>query len=212
MQSTRCGALLVAAGCSPYCVHAALCQPSPLLACNALCCSPQTPPPHALPPHAPPPHAQVVHEVSVAKIPQDAPLDKVCLLGCGECCPAKWARGWAEEGMKGGTPPHTHTSHSERCAIHSMCLPLPLTVGVSTGWGAVYNTAQVKPGTSVAVFGLGAVGLAVVEAAKRAGATRIFAIDLNPGEWLRCRCCRCCRSLVGRSVGRSVSRPAGLQC
>ena len=93
-----------------------------------------------------------------------------------------------------------------------MCLPLPLTVGVSTGWGAVYNTAQVKPGTSVAVFGLGAVGLAVVEAAKRAGATRIFAIDLNPGEWLRCRCCRCCRSLVGRSVGRSVSRPAGLQC
>lgn len=80
----------------------------------------------------------VVHEVSVAKIPKEAPLDKVCLLGCG----------------------------------------------VATGWGAVYNTAQVQPGTSVAVFGLGAVGLAVIEAAKRAGATRIFAIDINPDKFV----------------------------
>ena len=40
---------------------------------------------------------------------------------------------------------------------------------MSTGWGAVYNTAKVQPGTTVAVFGLGAVGLAVIEAAKRAG-------------------------------------------
>jgi Zn-dependent alcohol dehydrogenase len=37
---------------------------------------------------------------------------------------------------------------------------------VSTGWGAVFNTAKVQPGTTVAVFGLGAVGLAVIEAAK----------------------------------------------
>lgn len=44
----------------------------------------------------------------------------------------------------------------------------------------MYNTANVQPGTSVAVFGLGAVGLAVIEAAKRAGASRIFAIDINP--------------------------------
>ncbi|KAL4426032.1 hypothetical protein ABPG77_007828 [Micractinium sp. CCAP 211/92] len=80
----------------------------------------------------------VVHEVSVAKIPKEAPLDKVCLLGCG----------------------------------------------VATGWGAVYNTAQVQPGTSVAVFGLGAVGLAVIEAAKRAGATRIFAVDINPQKFV----------------------------
>ncbi|KAL4421563.1 hypothetical protein ABPG75_010854 [Micractinium tetrahymenae] len=79
----------------------------------------------------------VVHEVSVAKIPKHAPLDKVCLLGCG----------------------------------------------VATGWGAVYNTAQVQPGTSVAVFGLGAVGLAVIEAAKRAGASRIFAVDINPDKF-----------------------------
>jgi S-(hydroxymethyl)glutathione dehydrogenase/alcohol dehydrogenase len=41
--------------------------------------------------------------------------------------------------------------------------------GVATGWGAVFNTAKVQPGSSVAVFGLGAVGLAVIEAAKRAG-------------------------------------------
>jgi Zn-dependent alcohol dehydrogenase len=34
--------------------------------------------------------------------------------------------------------------------------------GVSTGWGAVINTCKVEPGTSVAVFGLGAVGLAVI--------------------------------------------------
>jgi hypothetical protein len=53
---------------------------------------------------------------------------------------------------------------------------------VATGWGAVYNTAKVHKGASVAVFGLGAVGLAVIEAAKRAGASRIFAIDINTGE------------------------------
>uniref|UniRef100_A0A7S1CTM3 S-(hydroxymethyl)glutathione dehydrogenase n=1 Tax=Picochlorum oklahomense TaxID=249345 RepID=A0A7S1CTM3_9CHLO len=75
----------------------------------------------------------VVHEESVAKVSMEAPLEKICLLGCG----------------------------------------------VSTGWGAVFNTCKVQPGTSVAVFGLGAVGLAVIEAAKRAGASTIFAIDIN---------------------------------
>lgn len=48
--------------------------------------------------------------------------------------------------------------------ISSCCI-----VGVSTGFGAVFNTLKVKPGSSVAVFGLGAVGLAVVQAAKFAG-------------------------------------------
>ena len=52
--------------------------------------------------------------------------------------------------------------------------------GVSTGWGAVWNTAKVKGGSSVAVFGLGAVGLSVVQAAKLSGAKRIFGIDFNP--------------------------------
>lgn len=51
--------------------------------------------------------------------------------------------------------------------------------GISTGFGAVWNTCKVEPGSSVGVFGLGAVGLAVVQAAKIAGATRIFAIDTN---------------------------------
>lgn len=76
----------------------------------------------------------VVHEVAVAKVGDDAaPLDKVCLLGCG----------------------------------------------VSTGWGAVHNTAQVEAGATVAVFGLGAVGLACIEAAVEAGAKRIIGIDTN---------------------------------
>jgi S-(hydroxymethyl)glutathione dehydrogenase/alcohol dehydrogenase len=52
--------------------------------------------------------------------------------------------------------------------------------GVSTGFGAVLNTARVEPGATAAVFGLGAVGLAVVMGLKRAGAARIIAIDVNP--------------------------------
>ena len=76
----------------------------------------------------------VLHEVSVAKVDNDdAPLEKVCLLGCG----------------------------------------------VSTGWGAVHNTAQVEAGSTVAVLGLGAVGLACVEAAVEAGAKRVIAVDTN---------------------------------
>ena len=51
--------------------------------------------------------------------------------------------------------------------------------GVSTGFGAVWNTCKVEPGTSVGVWGLGAVGLAVVQAAKFSGAKRIVAIDTN---------------------------------
>jgi Zn-dependent alcohol dehydrogenase len=55
--------------------------------------------------------------------------------------------------------------------------------GVSTGWGAVFNTCKVEPGTSVAVFGLGAVGLAVIQAAKVAGAKSIVGIDINAGKF-----------------------------
>eukprot|EP00730_Choanoeca_flexa_P005383 TRINITY_DN11932_c0_g4_i5.p1 TRINITY_DN11932_c0_g4~~TRINITY_DN11932_c0_g4_i5.p1 ORF type:complete len:291 (+),score=41.39 TRINITY_DN11932_c0_g4_i5:232-1104(+) len=65
----------------------------------------------------------VVAEISCAKIADDAPLEQVCLLGCG----------------------------------------------VSTGFGAVFNTTKVEAGSSVAVWGLGAVGLAVIQAAKKAG-------------------------------------------
>lgn len=79
----------------------------------------------------------VLAEISCAKVNKAAPLEKVCLFGCG----------------------------------------------VSTGWGAVWNNCKVEPGSSVAVFGLGAVGLAVVQAAKIAGATRIIGVDLNAGKF-----------------------------
>ncbi|MFT4979048.1 MAG: S-(hydroxymethyl)glutathione dehydrogenase/alcohol dehydrogenase [Myxococcota bacterium] len=79
----------------------------------------------------------VVPEISVAKISKAAPLEKVCLLGCG----------------------------------------------ITTGIGAVRNTAKVTPGSTVAVFGLGGIGLAVVHAAKAAGARRIIAVDINPSKF-----------------------------
>jgi len=79
----------------------------------------------------------VLPEIAVAKIRKDAPLDKVCLLGCG----------------------------------------------VTTGIGAVLKTAKVEPGSSVAVFGLGGVGLGVIQGAVMAGAERIIGIDLNPRKF-----------------------------
>jgi len=79
----------------------------------------------------------VLPEVSVAKIPKEAPLEKVCLLGCG----------------------------------------------VTTGIGAVLNTAKVEEGATVAIFGLGGIGLAAIIGAKMAKASRIIAIDINPGKF-----------------------------
>ena len=55
--------------------------------------------------------------------------------------------------------------------------------GVTTGIGAVHNTAKVQAGDSVAVFGLGAIGLAVIQGAKQAKAGRIIAIDTNPDKF-----------------------------
>lgn len=79
----------------------------------------------------------VLPEISLAKINKDAPLDKVCLLGCG----------------------------------------------ISTGYGAAINTAKVEPGSSVAIWGLGAVGLAVAMGCKERGAKRIIGIDINPDKF-----------------------------
>ncbi|KAF7202182.1 alcohol dehydrogenase 1 [Nothobranchius furzeri] len=79
----------------------------------------------------------VINQIAVAKIHPDAPLDKVCLLGCGVC----------------------------------------------TGYGAAVNTAKVEPGSTCAVFGLGAVGLAAVMGCKAAGAKRIIAVDVNPDKF-----------------------------
>ncbi|MDG6897191.1 S-(hydroxymethyl)glutathione dehydrogenase/class III alcohol dehydrogenase [Actinobacillus delphinicola] len=55
--------------------------------------------------------------------------------------------------------------------------------GVTTGIGAVHNTAKVQEGDTVAVFGLGAIGLAVIQGARQAKAGRIIAIDINPEKF-----------------------------
>jgi S-(hydroxymethyl)glutathione dehydrogenase/alcohol dehydrogenase len=55
--------------------------------------------------------------------------------------------------------------------------------GVTTGIGAVRNTAKVQPGDSVAVFGLGGIGLAVIQGARQAMAGRIIAVDVNPAKF-----------------------------
>jgi S-(hydroxymethyl)glutathione dehydrogenase/alcohol dehydrogenase len=60
--------------------------------------------------------------------------------------------------------------------LKKMCL---FGCGISTGLGAVWNTCKVEVNSTVAVFGLGAVGLAVVQGAKKAGASRIIAVDTN---------------------------------
>jgi len=51
--------------------------------------------------------------------------------------------------------------------------------GVTTGIGAVINTAKVEPGANVVVFGLGGIGLNVIQGARMAGANRIVGVDLN---------------------------------
>src|SRR5690554_1955199 len=79
----------------------------------------------------------VVPEIALAKISKDAPLEKVCLLGCG----------------------------------------------VTTGMGAVKNTAKVEEGDTVAVFGLGGIGLSVIIGAVMAKAGRIIAIDINEDKF-----------------------------
>lgn len=75
----------------------------------------------------------VLPEISLAKVNPVAPLEEVCLLGCG----------------------------------------------VTTGMGAVMNTAKVKAGDTVAIFGLGGIGLSAVIGAAMAKASRIIAIDIN---------------------------------
>ena len=79
----------------------------------------------------------VVPEIAVAKVNPRAPLEKICLLGCG----------------------------------------------ITTGIGAVLHTAKVEPGSSVAVFGLGGIGLSVIQGAVMAKASRILAVDINPDKY-----------------------------
>ncbi len=68
----------------------------------------------------------------------------------------------------------------KKAPFEKICL---LGCGVTTGIGAVLNTAKVEPGASVAVFGLGGIGLAVVQGAVMARAGRIIAIDTNPEKF-----------------------------
>ncbi|ASM95728.1 S-(hydroxymethyl)glutathione dehydrogenase/class III alcohol dehydrogenase [Vibrio vulnificus] len=75
----------------------------------------------------------VLPEISLAKVNIEAPLEEICLLGCG----------------------------------------------VTTGMGAVINTAKVKQGDTVAIFGLGGIGLSAIIGARMAGASRIIAVDIN---------------------------------
>ncbi|XP_020229124.2 alcohol dehydrogenase-like 4 [Cajanus cajan] len=62
-----------------------------------------------------------------------------------------------------------------------------LSCGVSTGVGAAWNTANVHSGSTVAVFGLGAVGLAVAEGARARGASKIIGVDINSDKFIRAR-------------------------
>ncbi|MBL8267182.1 S-(hydroxymethyl)glutathione dehydrogenase/class III alcohol dehydrogenase [Steroidobacter sp.] len=54
--------------------------------------------------------------------------------------------------------------------------------GVTTGIGAVINTAKVEPGANVVVFGLGGIGLNVIQGARLAGANKIIGVDINPAR------------------------------
>ena len=68
--------------------------------------------------------------------------------------------------------------------LDKMCL---LGCGVTTGWGAVFNNTKVEPGTTVAVFGLGALGLSVIQAAKLAGAHYIVGVDINDAKFVKAK-------------------------
>lgn len=69
---------------------------------------------------------------------------------------------------------------NDKAPLNKVCL---LSCGVSTGYGAAVNTAKVKNGSSCAVWGLGALGLAAVLGCKNSGASRIIAIDINSDKF-----------------------------
>lgn len=69
---------------------------------------------------------------------------------------------------------------NDKAPLDKVCL---LSCGITTGYGAAVNTAKVKAGSSCAVWGLGALGLAVIMGCKNSGASRIIAIDINPAKF-----------------------------
>jgi len=81
--------------------------------------------------------------------------------------------------------------------------------GIATGLGAVWNTAKVEPFSSVAVFGLGAVGLAVVQAAKAIGAHPIVGIDMNEKKYAIAKqlgCTSCVNPKEATEAGMSMQQ------
>ncbi|GMP90524.1 hypothetical protein CsSME_00041613 [Camellia sinensis var. sinensis] len=75
------------------------------------------------------------------------------------------------------------STFSQYTVVHDVSKVCLLGCGVPTGLGAVWNTAKVEPGSIVAVFGLGTVGLAVAEGAKSAGASRIIGVDIDSNKF-----------------------------
>ncbi|XP_075400986.1 alcohol dehydrogenase 6-like [Tenrec ecaudatus] len=68
--------------------------------------------------------------------------------------------------------------------LEEVCL---ISCGFSTGYGAAINTAQVTPGSTCAVFGLGGVGLSVIMGCKAAGAARIIGVDINKDKFAKAK-------------------------
>src|SRR5262249_36495230 len=81
----------------------------------------------------------------------------------------------------------------ECCVPMSKDVPLPVAAligcAVTTGVGAVLNTARVRPGSSVAVFGAGGVGLSILLGARLAGASRLIAVDRTEAKRDIARAC-----------------------
>jgi Zn-dependent alcohol dehydrogenase len=104
----------------------------------------------------------VISEISAAKIDPGADLYKMCLLGCGV----------------------STGKHLFVIIVYYLKFTLLESFFIfqhffNPGWGAVFNTVKMEPEKSVAVFGLGALGLSVIQASKMAGARSIVGVDLN---------------------------------
>ncbi len=143
-----------------------------------------------------------------------APGDRVLLawgVPCGTCracrrdAPRKCAHAWSQpprislartgERLEGVLSLGTLATHT---VVHAaQVIPVPpgvdlsraclLGCGVSTGVGAAVNTAKVWPGATVAVLGLGGIGLSAMQGSRIAGAAQLIAVDLVPAklEWAR---------------------------
>ncbi|MFB6959323.1 Zn-dependent alcohol dehydrogenase [Streptomyces sp. NPDC056309] len=141
-------------------------------------------------------------------VTQVAPGDAVVLNwapSCGNCHACSLGEVWlCANAMNGAADVHARTADgselhpglnvaafAEETVVAASCvLPLPdgvpvtdaalLGCAVLTGYGAVHHAAKVRPGETVAVFGVGGVGLATLQAARIAGAERIVAVDVSP--------------------------------